>query len=206
MKINGNTDRDTDMKTKVNMNRNKKTKRGLRGKLRIILNLVLVFCVLLSSSTFSSSATEGTAQKSNQTQKYGTENSEPAQIKSKNEVVYARLEADGKLSSMQIVNNFEVIRAGLIADYGDYSIVKNLTDTADISLEVDLVNVYAQEGDFYYQGEMKSKDLPWNFEVSYLLDGKSFSVKELSGKSGKLEVKILSNKNPAASGSKIFDN
>ena len=51
------------------------------------------------------------------------------------------------------------------------------------------MKVWTAEGkDVYYQGEIDKK-LPVDISVSYTLDGKNVSAKELAGKSGRVTIK-----------------
>ena len=59
------------------------------------------------------------------------------------------------------------------------------------------MKVWTAEGkDVYYQGEIDKK-LPVDISVSYTLDGKSVSAKELAGKSGKVTIKYSYKNNEA---------
>lgn len=112
-------------------------------------------------------------------------------VTSKDEVVYATLDANGSLNSVYVVNTLDVERAGEISDYGAYSSVKNLTNLTDIQQEGQNIAIDAPEGKFYYQGNLdESTQLPWNVTVSYLLDGKIISAEELAGKTGSLQINI----------------
>ncbi len=116
----------------------------------------------------------------------------------KNENVYANLAADGTASDAYVVNHFSVESSGKIVDYGEYDDVKNLTTLGDLAKENDSVNFQAEDGEFYYQGQVKNVELPWKFAISYKLDGKSVAADELAGKSGKLEITFRSTKNDKA--------
>ncbi|WP_421383206.1 YhgE/Pip domain-containing protein [Bacillus salacetis] len=112
-------------------------------------------------------------------------------VASKDEVVYATLNASGELDNIYVVNTLEVAKAGDVLDYGEYSSVKNLTDLTDITQEGQKVELEAPEGKFYYQGNMdKDTELPWDVTVSYLLDGKKVKPEELAGKTGHLEISV----------------
>ena len=113
-----------------------------------------------------------------------------AEILSKDEVVYATFGANGDVKGIYVVNIFDVIRSGMVYDYGAYSSVKNLTDLSQINYSDDKAAFNASAGKYYYQGNMDTKDLPWTFSISYILDGKEISPVELAGKSGKLQIKI----------------
>lgn len=80
-----------------------------------------------------------------------------------------------------MVNAFTVTEAGEITDYGDYESVHNLTSLEAIEEDKDEYTFYSEKGKFYYQGNMVDAQLPWNFEMKYVLDGKEVSTEELAG-------------------------
>lgn len=105
----------------------------------------------------------------------------------KEEVVYGILNTDGGVNQIYVVNSF---LGGEIVDYGDYTAVKNLTTSEALTLNGDKITVATVADRLYYQGTMTSKELPWQFTVTYHLDGKQLPAEELGGKSGKLEIRI----------------
>lgn len=119
----------------------------------------------------------------------------------KNENVYARLSADGTPDGAYIVNHFHVKKAGEITDYGSFSDVTNLSTTDGLSVQDGAVRFSAQTGNFYYQGNMAEAQLPWNFRITYTLDGKTVTPKALGGKSGALQIHFQGRKNPKADAS-----
>lgn len=119
----------------------------------------------------------------------------------KEEVVYIMLDSQGSVKSVNTVNIFE---KGEVVDYGDYSEVKNLTGTETINTNGDEITYTANEKS-YYQGTNKSKEIPWNINVDYYLDGKKYSGSQLAGKSGSLEIQIDISKNEAFEGD-FYDN
>jgi X-X-X-Leu-X-X-Gly heptad repeat protein len=120
-----------------------------------------------------------------------------AEVKNKNEVVYAKLAADGNIDAVYVVNHFEVEKGGSITDYGDYKSVQNLTKSQPIIQNEDEVSFQADEGNFYYQGNQKARDLPWVVKISYELDGTGILPQDLAGKSGELGIHIQTKQNPA---------
>nr|WP_175490332.1 YhgE/Pip domain-containing protein [Litchfieldia salsa] len=121
--------------------------------------------------------------------------SKPGEISSKDEVVYAKLSANGERQEIYVVNILDINKAGKIVDYGHYSNLKNLSDLAPLEQIDNTVEFTATEGKFYYQGNMNEKALPWNISVSYLLDGKQIAPEELAGKEGHVEIRIATSAN-----------
>lgn len=115
----------------------------------------------------------------------------------KNEIVYANLNADGSGSQVIVVNRFESDEAQQVTDYGKYSNLTNLTSLDALTQQQDQVSFSMQPGTFYYQGEMIGSDLPWNFAISYQMDGESLTPEEMAGRSGKAVISIDIVKNPA---------
>lgn len=105
----------------------------------------------------------------------------------KEEVVYVITDASGKTDSVNVVNIFG---KGRVTDYGDYSKVKMLNTTDDISQDSDKITFTTDKDKVYYQGTLDDAQIPWNIEITYKLDGISVLPEELAGKSGKLEINI----------------
>lgn len=116
-------------------------------------------------------------------------------ITTKDEVVYATLSANGKQQDLYVVNTLDIEKAGKIVDYGSYLTLKNLTDFSEIIQKENTVEMEVAEGKFYYQGSIDEKALPWNIDVSYMLDGKEMAAKKLVGQDGKIEIRIKTSAN-----------
>ncbi|MEG1931696.1 MAG: hypothetical protein RR075_01145, partial [Pygmaiobacter sp.] len=123
----------------------------------------------------------------------------------KDEVIYVNLTNDGSVDSAYAVNSFTLSSGGTIVDYGDYTGISNLTTTDEISYQGDKVSVSAPKGKFYYQGNLKTVELPWLVSLHYRLDGKPMPAEELAGKNGAFELEIDLRKNPKADTS-FFEN
>jgi len=114
----------------------------------------------------------------------------------KDETIYGNLNASGTLQDMYVVNTFHVTEPGQIVDHGDYNNVRNLSNLNDIKQRVDnTIRFQAEEDEFYYQGDVDNKPLPWNVDIIYVLDGEEVAPDELAGKSGALELQIATSAN-----------
>ncbi len=120
----------------------------------------------------------------------------------KEEVVYIMTEADGAVESANVVNIFD---GGNIIDYGDYSSVKMLTTTDQITQTDDKITFTSTADKVYYQGTLENVEIPWNISIQYFLDGKEYHADEIAGKSGSLEIKISITQNSKCKTS-FFDN
>lgn len=118
----------------------------------------------------------------------------------KEENIYASLCSDGSFRNAYVVNSFTLAQPGLIVDYGEYDMVRNLTTTDTLELIGGKVSINAPAGQFYYQGNTNSLELPWLVTITYLLDGKETNADKLSGADGQLQIHIGIHKNPAAKG------
>ena len=108
----------------------------------------------------------------------------------KEETVYSKLDTNGK--SYQTVVSDHIKNTEYLEEIKDLS---NLLEIENLSED----NTYTQNGnvivwnakgkDIYYNGKFE-KELPIEVKMTYTLDGKEISPEELSGKSGKLNIKI----------------
>ena len=119
----------------------------------------------------------------------------------KEEVVYANTDANGDVRGVYVVNIFA---GGDIVDYGDYAEVKILNTTDEISRSGDKITVSTDAESLYYEGTMESRDLPWDIDIRYTLNGERITPEELAGKSGELEISLGFHQNIACDSS-FFD-
>ncbi len=110
----------------------------------------------------------------------------------KEEVVYVMTNAVGNVNDIEVVNIFN---GGDVIDFGDYSSVKMLNTNDAITQNGNEITFKSTVEKVYYQGTMKSKEIPWNISIQYILDGKEYSPEEIAGKSGKIEIHFIINKN-----------
>lgn len=107
-------------------------------------------------------------------------------------------DASGKVTDLEAVNIFA---GGDITDYGNYSSVKVLNTTDQITQNGNKITFSSSNNKVYYQGTMKNTVIPWNISIRYFLDGKEYSANEITGKSGALEIRFSVSKNEDCKGS-----
>lgn len=107
----------------------------------------------------------------------------------KEEVIYANLKDNGDLEECYVVN-IMYPRDGEMIDYGNYSSVKNLTTTDELTYKNHRVSASTTSDKLYYQGYLKETEIPWDIDISYELDGKTILADALAGQSGQLKIKV----------------
>ncbi len=118
---------------------------------------------------------------------YALEDENPTQ---KTETVYAVLNADGSVSDT-------IVSSWLHDDDGIHNVKETLDETDVENVKNDeepkvVGNVYtwnSKSNDVYYQGKTDKK-LPIQVKITYELDGKIVSAKEVAGQSGHLKLTI----------------
>lgn len=128
-----------------------------------------------------------------------------ASLPAKEENVYAALEGDGSVKGIYVVNSYDLSESMEILDYGSYQSIKNLTSDEKIMTENGVQTVQAKQGNFYYQGNLESKEMPWNISIRYFLEEKEVEASDLGGKTGNLVIKISVKQNPLVS-KEFFEN
>ncbi len=108
----------------------------------------------------------------------------------KDETVYANLDASGAPRAVYVINAFDAETGASVTDYGDYKSVRPTTTGETLSATGGEVALSLPEGRYYYQGELNGAALPWAFDIAYLLDGAPVTAAELAGATGKLTLTI----------------
>lgn len=113
----------------------------------------------------------------------------------KEENVYGNLGENGEVEGIYVVNEFVLENQEEIVDYGKYEEVRNLSSSEPIKKEEEKITFQGNQGKNYYQGMLNTKELPWNITVNYYLNDEEIAPKELAGKSGRIKIKIVVQKN-----------
>ena len=109
----------------------------------------------------------------------------------KDETVYVLANADGTVEKI-IVSDWikNKLSNDKIEDVTELENAENIKSDAGFTLGSDNSRVWDAHGnDIYYQGTIE-KELPVTISVTYKLDGKTVSPKELIGKSGKVTIRF----------------
>lgn len=120
------------------------------------------------------------------------------------EAVYVNLDYYGTLSDMRVVKGVSLNGQTNFVDYGHYDSVINMTSydkptLAEDSVTWDLKDPEKQR--FYYEcipNNLEEMQMPWNFDVSYKLDGVTTAAEDLAGASGVVEITVKATPNEQA--------
>lgn len=119
------------------------------------------------------------------------------------ETMYVNLDFYGAVTKVNVVKSCVFNGRTEYIDYGHYLDVKNMTNDAAPVLEGGMVKwtmPNAQTGRFYYQCALDTDQvtLPWDFDVSYKLNGVPTDADKLAGVSGLVEINIKARPNDKA--------
>lgn len=111
------------------------------------------------------------------------------ELNEKNETVYVNLDSTGSPREKIVV---EWLRSDEDKEIKDRTILSDIVNLKSDQKPVkngEVLTWKAEEGDIYYRGSTDKK-LPLDIDISYFLDGKKKSAREIAGKSGSLEIRI----------------
>ena len=110
---------------------------------------------------------------------------------SKDEIVYVLAGADGAVKKIIVSDWIKNTAANSkLSDKSELTNIKNVKGDEKYTLNSENNTVWdAQGNDIYYQGNIE-KELPVGLTVSYKLDGKPVSPKDIAGKSGKVTIRF----------------
>lgn len=156
--------------------------------MRKLITSIMVMCLILMPVIITSASTA---------QKASTDIRELI----KDETVYANLDSYGKVEGIYVVNRIEMPLDGIYEDVGSYKDVTNLTNAVKPIINDGKVQwqLPAVPEGFYYQGTLENGELPFLINLTYKLNGQEMKAEDMSGKAGKVQIKIdvKSNQNAA---------
>lgn len=108
----------------------------------------------------------------------------------KDEAVYVKADPSGKVTETTVTEWLKNPGKGTIEDVSGLDDIKNIKGEETFTEGNGEELSWKSEGnDIYYQGTTE-KELPVDVKLSYRLDGKKISAKDLDGKNGKVEIRI----------------
>ena len=118
----------------------------------------------------------------------------------KTEVVYAKTNEQGSVSSISVVNGFMSTESLRISDSGSYESVVNLSTTEELTNTEGTVSFTTTASTpFYYQGNVSAQtQLPWDITVRYFLNDEEVSASDLTGAQGELKIELSVNPHKGA--------
>lgn len=118
------------------------------------------------------------------------------------ETMYVTMDYYGSPRQVTVVKGCTANGNESYTDYGSYSYVTNMTDSRTPKLEDGQVTweLPSDNKRFYYECGMETNqaELPWNFDVSYQLNGVKAKAEELAGASGLVEINVSAQPNEKA--------
>lgn len=132
---------------------------------------------------------ETKSQKDNDTKEQSSEKQSDEE-KDKTETVYAKADADGTVNEVTVNTVLKNKNEKKIQDYSNLTDIKNIKGDEEYTKQSDGTILWDNQGeDIEYEGK-SSEQLPVTVQISYFLDDKEVSPKELAGKSGSLKIRF----------------
>lgn len=132
---------------------------------------------------------ETKSQKDNDTKEQSSEKQSDEE-KDKTETVYAKADVDGTVNEVTVNTVLKNKNEKKIQDYSNLTDIKNIKGDEEYTRQSDGTILWDNQGeDIEYEGK-SSEQLPVTVQISYFLDDKEISPKELAGKSGSLKIRF----------------
>lgn len=132
---------------------------------------------------------ETKSQKDNDTREQSSKKQSDGE-KDKTETVYAKADADGTVNEITVNTVLKNKNEKKIQDYSNLTDIKNIKGDEEYTKQSDGTILWDNQGeDIEYEGK-SSEQLPVTVQISYFLDDKEISPKELAGKSGSLKIRF----------------
>ena len=119
------------------------------------------------------------------------------------EAMYVNLDYYGNAEKINVVKGLSVNGNTEYTDYGNYTQVQNMSSDLAPTLgdgSVTWTFPEDQKGRFYYKVSLENGQvtLPWDFDVSYKLNGVPINADKLAGASGLVEINVKATPNDGA--------
>lgn len=168
----------------------------MRRNSKKIISLLLCAATVISLSACSKDTNDETEQAPTDTTQTTTQASYNTAAKSytKNETVFVNMDAEGAITSKIVTDWLHTDAAQTYIDDATNLIdVQNVkSNSLPVKNEDGSYRWSMETTDLYYRGST-DKDMPINFNITYYLDGKQTSAKDIAGKKGQVKMVITVN-------------
>lgn len=113
----------------------------------------------------------------------------PVWALSKDETIYARLDNNGQIEKVIVTEHLEGTNEGKTEDKTTLQNIFNLSGNEKFTMENGKIIWESNGKDIYYQGTTQ-EELPISLKITYYLNGKESSIKDMLGKKGKVTIKL----------------
>lgn len=171
---------------------NEKKRVAMTGVTSLLVSAMLIGSVEYASNTYLYDNATAKAAQVREIEKTITpmEAAKSDGATSKEETVYAALNADGSVKEVVVSEWLKNSGGkGEIADISDLTDIENTKGNEKFTQDGDSLTWKTGKDDIYYQGST-DKEMPVSMEISYELDGKKMEPEKILGKSGKLKMTI----------------
>lgn len=107
----------------------------------------------------------------------------------KNETVYTNLDSTGKITNTIVVNHIVNKDIGVLEDETLLTDILNINGKETFKLENNSLKWNTNGSDIFYKGKIE-KEQPIETNITYYLNDKQMSSKDMIGKSGSVKIKI----------------
>lgn len=159
-------------------------------KLLAVVTAMAICATTVTSGayTFTSYAAETTAQEEAVKAAGITDSDKKSAAPMKDETVYAKVNATGKVKEVVVSDQLKNYDKGQIKDVSSLTDIENVKGDEKNTHLGDSLIWEGTGDDIVYQGKTEA-ELPVSVKISYQLDGRDISAKDLVGKSGKLTIR-----------------
>ena len=110
------------------------------------------------------------------------------------EKLYINMDYYGGVEKANVVKEVQFSTAGSYTDYGNYTGITNMTDRQEPAVDGDAVTWMKPEkgNKLYFQGNLDPANvkMPWDFQVTYKVNGIVTAPEEVGGASGTVEIDV----------------
>lgn len=107
----------------------------------------------------------------------------------KDETIYAKLENNGQVEKVIVTEHLEGTNEDKTIDKSTLQNIMNISGNEKFTIEDGRIIWESNGKDIYYQGTT-DKELPISLKITYYLNGKESSIKDMLGKKGKVTIEL----------------